>query len=662
MQALKRVIALVFLGLGLLVPVTSSAQENTPPRPLASAFEAMQEGRWSRAAELAKRAGPVAEEIVEWMRLRAGKGRPDEVLAFLESNGHWPGLNRLREKSEPAFQTATDAQVLTFFDGYEPTTGMAALRLADAQFAAGQQGEAEVGLVLAWRTLELSTAEHDLFVTEHGELLAPHHAARHDMTLWRGLKDAVLMESLVSEDRRKLAAARRAAQQGLSGLDARIAILPEAMRADPGLAFDRFERLLKRDDDELAIALIIDQSRSEAGLGEPARWASQRRTLARRMMRAEAYQTAYELASLHGLDGGGAYADLEWLSGYLALRFLDEPELALDHFQRLRAAVRTPISLGRAGYWIGRAQEALGDVEAAQVAYAEGAQHVTSFYGILAVEKAGITLPEELAGGEVFPDWREAGFAESDLFKAMELVKAAGQEWLAEMFVTQMADTLDRQGLGQLGAALADLGDSHLQVMAGKRAARRGLVLVAPYYALHPMTELDLPIDMEMALAIARRESEFDFSVKSGAGAEGLMQVMPATARDVARDTGLPMTPSEMRSDWKMNARIGAAYLAQMTESWDGNIVLVSISYNAGPQRAERWIERYGDPREPLPDGWDIVDWIEHIPFRETRNYVQRVAESLPIYRARLGEDPLLVPFTAELVGRSLTSGLAKTE
>jgi len=164
---------------------------------------------------------------------------------------------------------------------------------------------------------------------------------------------------------------------------------------------------------------------------------------------------------------------------------------------------------------------------------------------------------------------------------------------------------------------------------------------------------MDLPVPMELALAIARRESEFNPVVVSGAGARGLMQLMPGTARDMARDLGVDYDRSDLLTEPVYNARLGSGYLAQLAGRFDGNIVLMSVGYNAGPGRAAQWIEAYGDPRGQ--GAHEIVDWIEHIPFRETRNYVMRVAESLPAYRARLNKPPLPVPFTRELSGRSLS-------
>jgi soluble lytic murein transglycosylase len=200
---------------------------------------------------------------------------------------------------------------------------------------------------------------------------------------------------------------------------------------------------------------------------------------------------------------------------------------------------------------------------------------------------------------------------------------------------------------------LEQAGDPHLQVMLGKAAAQRTIVIPRHYYALHPMIQADLPVSMEMALAIARRESEFDPSVTSPVGARGLMQLMPATAREMARKVGDTDNIAGRLGDWDYNAKLGSAYLAQLVDQFSGNVLMMSAGYNAGPSRPERWARQFGDPRD---DATDVVDWIEHIPFRETRNYVQRVAESLPIYRARLGQTPLPVPFTTEIKGSTIAA------
>ncbi len=647
--------------LALLCPAAAAPAADDPPRlaprPLASALHAMQAGRWEVAARLAARDGPAAAALVEWHRLRAGRGAPADVMAFLGRHGDWPGLSYLRKRSEAAMAQAGRERILRFYADYLPQTGTGALSQARALLADGRQGEAEAALVLAWRTLDLSKPEHDAFLQEHGDLLAPHHRARLEMALWRGLRDVEYMLPLVDDAARRRAEAHSRIENARDKVAPILEELSAADRQAPLVAHATFNAHLRANRTQEAIDVILRQSRIEGGLGVPARWAGWRRALARARMRDGDPETAYALAAVHQLVAGAAYADLEWLSGYLALTHLDAPQQALDHFQRFSAAVDTPISKGRAGYWIGRTQEALGDGPAAQIAYGRAAHYQTGFYGLLAAEAAGVPPDPDLAGDERFPDWRGAAFTESAVHKAAVLALAAGRRSLAERFFLHLSQSQDREGLGQMGQMLGDLGQPHLQVMLGKAAARRGIVLHGPYFALHPMTGMDLPVPMELALSIARRESEFDARVTSGAGAQGLMQLMPGTAADVARALDLEITQEAVRGDWRVNARLGAGYLAQLADRFDGNVVLMAVGYNAGPGRLRGWIDRFGDPRG---GDRDVVDWIEHIPFRETRNYVMRVAESLPVYRARLGRDPHPVPFSEELIGATLRPGGAR--
>lgn len=639
-----RVLTLVLGLISLPVAVQAADVPRVAPRPLANALEAMQGGRWEVAARLAAREGAAAVDLIEWYRLRAGLGTPQEVLAFLRRNAHWPGLSVLRRQSEIVMSHAGFDDVLAFYDGFAPQTGTGALNHARALLSRGRQGEAEAGIVLAWRTLGLTRAEHEDFLREFGTVLAPHHAARLEMALWRGLPDVADMLPLVDEETRALAELRgKVKREGGGGLSA-------AQERNAGIAYELFSRHLNNAPDK-AIEVILRQSRIEGGLGEPERWASWRRALARQKMREGEASLAYDLAAVHQLVEGTNYADLEWLAGYIALSYLKAPDLALDHFQRFRMAVMTPISLGRAGYWIGRAQEALGDLDAAQLAYAEGAAYQTSFYGLLAAEKAGLPVDQRLAGQEDFPPWRKAAFAGSDLHEIGTLALKLGNRGLARQFFIHLSETQDRTGLGQMGQMLDELGQPHLRVMLGKAAADRGIIVEGPYYALHPMAEMDLAAPMELALAIARRESEFNPGVVSEAGAQGLMQLMPGTARDMARDLGLLYVPADLLDDWAYNVRLGAGYLAHLGERFGGNIVLVAGAYNAGPGRMTQWIETFGDPRARDMEG--IIDWVEHIPFRETQNYVMRVAESLPAYRARLGKAALPQPFSEELRGSS---------
>ena len=237
------------------------------------------------------------------------------------------------------------------------------------------------------------------------------------------------------------------------------------------------------------------------------------------------------------------------------------------------------------------------------------------------------------------------------MFKAGLLLLTAEQPDLAERFLTHMSESLNADELGQLGTLLAELRDPHLQVMVGKRAAQYSHIIAAPYYALHPLINTSHPVAAELMLAIARRESEFNPTLVSGAGARGLMQILPGTAKETAKEIKIKYDVKRLLTDWKYNATIGGAYLAKLSRRFDGNPVLIAAAYNAGPSRTKAWIKKQGDPRKKSVD---VIDWIETIPYAETRNYIMRVTESLPIYRARLGRKVLPVSFSKELAGGGL--------
>ncbi|MBY6004416.1 lytic transglycosylase domain-containing protein [Salipiger bermudensis] len=649
MSRLWAILLSLTLGIPAALPTAARAD-----RPLAEAMQAMREGNWAAALIDSRGDGQPALDVILWHYLRASRGDPAQIMAFIERNPDWPGMPYLREKSEIAISESGDNAVIrAFFDGYRPQTGAGALALARSYMAEGERGAAEAEVVLAWRTLALSSEERSSFLSQWGELLKAHHEARLDMALWQGWEsNARAILPLVSEDWRALAEARIALRDMAPGVDGLIEKVPAALRDHPGLAYERFLWRVRKGRTDDAIALLLEHSKSAETLGEPWAWAGRRDDLAHSLMLKGEYRTAYQVASTHHLSEGSDFAALEWLAGYLSLRFLDNPQRALAHFQGHGGAVDTPISLGRAGYWTGRAQEALGNAEAAQTAYEQGARWQTSFYGLLAAEKAGVAPNPALAGTEEFPDWNSAAFTESSVYKAAILLLASGELTLGERFLTHLAEGLDRQQIGQLGDMLAEMGRPHVQVMVGKRAARFGVELPGPYYALHPdLVATEFPVPKEMVLAIARRESEFDPAVVSHAGARGLMQLMPGTAREVSGWLDIAYSHDGLTSDPAYNARLGSTYLARLSDRFDGNVVMMSAGYNAGPGRPIRWMEQFGDPRK---GEIDVVDWIEMIPFNETRNYVMRVSESLPVYRARLGRDPLPVPFSEELIGSTL--------
>ena len=642
-------LAHLLLWLALTSPMPVVAQE-TPVSAFAAAEIAMQAEDWEAAQASVINAGPVARDLVTWAKLRAGEGQFPEFAAFLAARPDWPGLDRLRARGEEAIPVGfSPPDVVAYFATAKPQTGEGAARFAAALTALGRQDEATAVLTEAWLNLSLTDEGHAAMLADFAEVLAPLHVARTDAMLWKWkTDDALRMLPLLPDDQRALAEARIALIRGDSDANARVAAVPTALRDGPGLAYDRFNRLANSGDYSDAVELLAARSTSAEALGQPFRWASWRATLARWALREGRPEQAYQLATSHFLTTGEFYADLEWVAGYVSLRYLDNPAQALTHFNHVEQDVTGPISLARGGYWVGRAQEALGEPDRAAQAFGRAAENQTAFYGLLAAERLGLPLDPTLTGTEQFPDWRRATFLDSDQMEAMLLLIGANDRGAAVQFLAQFGKTLDRTGIGQMGALLTQMNEPFLTVLLGKTAVERGIILPGVTYPVHPLAQTDLPVAPELALSIARRESEFNFAVGSPAGALGLMQLMPDTAREVAGELGIPFQPARLTSEWQYNAQLGAQYLANLQLRFGDSPVMIAAGYNAGGSRPQTWISQRGDPRLGEVD---VVDWIEMIPFTETRNYVMRVTESMPIYQARLSGQTGQVNFSALLRG-----------
>ncbi|TNC71820.1 transglycosylase SLT domain-containing protein [Rubellimicrobium roseum] len=641
------------LAASLLAVLVATAPAWAEPTSLVALRDAMREvrqGDWESAFAAAEKGGPVVESLVDWQALRDDGGEFREYARFLAAHPDWPDLDDLRASGETSIPVgATPADVLAYFGDALPQTGRGAVALASALIAEGREGEARRVVERVWLTQPLNDAGTVTLAQAFPDWLAPLHARRADAMLWRWrTSDAQRMLPYLSPARQTLVRARIALIRG-GGADALIDDLPAALKADPGLAYDRYNHLAEDGDYSEALEILRARTGSAADLGEPYRWAAWRAQIARWLMREGRPAEAYEIATRHRLtEHSEAYADLEWLAGYLALRQLDRPETALLHFRASQKSVSGPISLSRALYWQGRALEALGRDGEAHEAYAEAGRNQTAFYGLLAAEKASLPLDPRLTGQEDFGDWRRSPAMAAPLPQAMLLLLAAGERQDALRFALQIARTADRPAIGQLAQLLEEMHEPYIAVLVGKAAVERGIVVPTAYFPIHPMARQDWPVEADLALSIARRESEFNAGVSSPVGAQGLMQLMPGTAREVAGQLGLPYSQARL-TDWEYNAALGTRYLATLEEMFGTSPVLIAAGYNAGPGRPRQWMGRRGDIRD---DGVDVVDWIEHIPFAETRTYVMRVSESIPVYRARLtGETNGPVRFTALLKG-----------
>jgi soluble lytic murein transglycosylase len=641
MMSLARIMTMCAI---LYVPVASWANTEEENGDLLSAsFTAADNEDWVSADHYAAQiSDPVGVNLVIWERLRQGEGDWQEYLEFLESNADWPGLKRLRRRGEASIPPDADPTVVrAYFEKQLPQTGAGSLRLAQAYAAQGRNAEARTEAIRAWTEMSLSKSGEKALYKKYNGALSTHNRKRLDNLLWLGLtREAERMLDRVPSGYVKLAKARIGLQRANKNVDALINAVPDDLQSDPGLSYDRFIWRVKKGRWDDAQEFLAHQTGSAKKLGRPEAWSNRRRGFARRAMRAGDADLAYWLASQHDLTEGSDLADLEWLSGYISLVKLNAPEQALSHFKNFKKVVKSPISLGRAGYWLGRTYEKLGQYENASESYGFGAIYQTSFYGQLAAEKLGSGSDTSLSGVENIPNWRQADFLNSAPVRAGLLFHYADDHARLRWFFAHVAESLDKTGLSQLSELSLELDRPNVALTIAKEAAKRGIVIPKSYFPVTELATYSVDVPPEIAMAIARRESELNAGAISPAGARGLMQIMPATARQVAKDLGVSYSKQRLTSDWRYNAQLGTAYLGGLLELFDGSYILAFAGYNAGPHRAQKWIEEYGDPRDSLIDQ---VDWIEHIPFRETRNYVMRVMESLHVYRARLkGKTPPL--------------------
>jgi soluble lytic murein transglycosylase len=645
-RAIIRAASAVF-GLALLAGHALADQKSA----FRDALAASAAGDWTAALTAAKGAAPEGGDVILWQWLRASQGTLGDYESFLARRPDWPGLPLLKERGELAVARSTDpARVLAYFGADLPQTGTGAVAYIRALDALGRTIEAEAEALRAWATLKFTAEDQANIMALHGPALGVIHELRLDRILWDGERqgEAARMLPLVSKGWQAMATARMALRADKDGVNALIAAVPGALQDDSGLAYERFIFRMRADNYADATTLILERSDSAGRLGDPEAWAARRILLTRWLMRNGRAEDAFRVASGHQMTKGDGYAELEFLAGFVALRKLGDPERALKHFTLLKASVVTPISLARADYWIARAHEAAGDSAGATAAYQSAAQYHTAYYGLLAAEKLGLSLdPALISDAPPNGDWRSEPWAASSVLTAARQLSAVGDRTQAKRFILHLAESLDDRQLALLAETAFEMNEPHIAVLIGKRAADRGLILPRPYFPMPSLVPDTLPVSRALALAISRRESEFDTNARSPAGAQGLMQLMPGTAKDTAKKLGLEYQEGWLTSDPAYNVTLGSAFLRQLADEFGPSIALIASGYNAGSRRPREWVATYGDIR----NGADPVDWVESIPFAETRTYVMRVTEGVVIYRARLKGVAGPVRILSELTG-----------
>jgi soluble lytic murein transglycosylase len=615
-----------------------------------SAFANARNARWDLAERTAEAAtDPALAKVLRWMRLQdAGSGLSfREYASFITENAEWPKPDTLARRAEEAMTAGVpDAEVLAWFEKRRPMTADGRIRLAEALYGVGRKDEAERAIRAAWVDSDFGPMQELYFVNAYGHLLnSADHVARLDRLLWVGnTADARRMLRRVSAGQRALAEARIAFRAMGRNVDGVLRRVPAELQSNAGLQYERLRWRRIRGRDGEAFDILLNPPKE---LIRPEIWWNERTIMARRALVLGRITDAYRIASEHKLPPThSAYADAEWLAGWIAFRQLDDRKEALIHLTRVYDVTDSSTTRSRAAYWAGRAAAALGDVPAATDWYAKAGVYGTTYYGQLALEAIGsIDLAKRPNANPPVDAVAEKAFERHEMVRGVRALSDLGEDRLVRTFVDRMARSKKEPAwLAQTGRLALAVGRIDLSVHVSRTAAGKGVMLLDTGYPI--LSVPDGQPERGLTLAVIRQESAFATQAVSTAGASGLMQLMPATAKETARSLGMSYSKHKLTGDHEYNIRLGRGYLSSMIDKFSGSYVLALASYNAGPGAVQRWIRDNGNPRQ---QGVDPVDWIEMIPYRETRDYVQRVMANLQVYRQRLGETQLVLNLGQDL-------------
>ncbi|MEO1205380.1 MAG: transglycosylase SLT domain-containing protein [Pseudomonadota bacterium] len=597
---------------------------------------------------------PVARKLVTWDRLRRGLGSRSETERFLNDNPLWPNAWKLFAQIEQKlFDSRDNGATLAFYKTNEPASPLGAAALASALAASGQQDKARALTQRTWRMDDFTSDEESAFLSRHQDSLTPaDHKWRLDRLLtndfrWRGSRNsraAIVRRQMkrVPAAERKIADARLAVFLRKKNALRKINALPGSTASDWSLAYHKVQQFRRSKQTSKAAQLLLSAPTATSEIVNPDAWWEERRVNAYVALRKKNPKLAYAIVQDAGDLSDNPKKQQAFVAGWLALRFLGDPKTALAHFSTMYDAADGPLSRSKSAYWMARTHETLGNGAEARSFYQQSAKQVDTFHGqisrqILAGDKpltVTISPPAAPSNDQV------RRFRSTDAAQAAVIAEKAGLgRTITRPFLANLANHLTTEAEVALAAHLTrNLGDTQQSLRIGKKAIGRDMNLLYYAYPLHAFPDykpLRSPPEKAFLLGIARQESEFNTNIVSGAGARGILQVMKITARHVCRDYRIKCQYKRLLTDEAYNTKIASAYIADRMGEFNGSYILGMAGYNAGPGRARQWIKQFGDPRSP---NMDPMDWIERIPFTETRKYVQKVLSNVQVYRARLGE------------------------
>ncbi len=605
------------------------------------AIDLARKGKTGEATTIASSIGdPAARKLVEWFILRHPEANANfsRYAAFIADNPTWPGMGSMRRRAEGhLWYEKSAAATVHGFTGDRPASAKGRFALARVLLAEGDRDGAAGLIREAWRSEELSDRSEAEALDSFRDLLSREdHRARMDRRI--GAKDFS----------GAMRAARRLGDDDVSIVKACIAVngnetkalglldgVATESRKDLGYVLCRIKWMMRHDRFEDATRLMLAASPATMAFQDTDEWWRQRRVLARKLLDLGKFADAYQVVHEAAPPASENYrAESHFLPGWIALRYLNDPATARAHFDHVDDGAVNPIVLARANYWRGRAAEAAGNKEETRAFYEAAARHSTAYYGQLARAKLGIDGVELRTPPQADP--ADALALSDERVRAADMLYALGERDLVLSFVADLAEqSADVAALVALGELTSRRNDARAMLQIGKAALGRGLALdlyAFPTIGIPNHSPVGPPIERGMIYSVARTESAFDQRDKSPANAVGLMQVTPEAGRDTAKRFGVTYDWARMVSDPVYNTQMGAAELSALLKEYNGSHIMTFAGYNAGRGRVQDWVKRYGDPRDP---NVDPIDWVERIPFAETRNYVQRVMENVRVYRVR---------------------------
>ncbi len=631
-----------------VIPFAATATSATSQADLAAVkqvIDLVRHGKHADATALvSSMTDPLAAKLGEWIILRGEDNGAsfERYMAFINANPSWPSVNFLRRRAETSLweDKREPALIRAFFATEKPTTAKGRFALARALLAQGDRQAAEFYVREAWRNDVFSRDVETIATAAFGDMLTPadHRARMHRRLYAEDVETGLRVAQHLGATDVAIAKARAAVIRKAPDAKALLDAVPGEARGDPCYLFSRIQFLRRSDQVAEAAELMLRAPRDASQIHDTDQWWIERRLVARKLLDLGDAKTAYQIAADAAVPVKENYrAEHQFTAGWIALRFLNDPATALTHFARIARGSTNPIALARAGYWQGRAAEALGRRDEARGYYGQAAHYSTAYYGQLA--RARLGLPDLVLHTPAEPSAeKRAALERLEVVRAVEILYALGERDHVMPFMLDMADrSPDPSALGAVAELARRHDDARSMLLLGKAAVARGLPF--DYYAfptngVPKYSQVGPEVEPSIVFSIARQESEFNPKTVSSANALGLLQVTPEAGRYVAKKFGATFDQGRLLSDSAYNVAMGAAELGDLIRDYRGSYILTFAGYNAGRGRIRDWVARYGDPRDPSVDP---VDWVERIPFSETRNYVQRVLENVQVYRARFG-------------------------